>query len=205
MQYKTTKVNFSGPEFAPAQSGLQEPPKKQGGRGKFALSLFIGLVSLAAQATAAPVFYSITFAGESPLPTSGSFSYDATTQQFSSFLISWTGSTFDLTTSANFPFNFGGCDTPAADSADFFAALTGAACGSREWSGVRSNSQLVFALGVFPNPPSGNSFAVPSGTFSVTSSVPEPSSLAMLLTGAGLAVLGGVRRQKKQLIASRSQ
>jgi hypothetical protein len=42
--------------------------------------------------------------GPGPLPTSGSFTYDDSTNQFSSFQVVWEGNAFDLTASANSPF-----------------------------------------------------------------------------------------------------
>ncbi len=49
--------------------------------------------------------YTIHFSlvGGGPLPTSGSFVYDSTTNQFLSFTVQWNGLTYDLTSSANNP------------------------------------------------------------------------------------------------------
>jgi hypothetical protein len=56
--------------------------------------------------------YSIHFAGGNLEPTSGSFSLDATTDQFLSFTVNWDGLTYDflnsLATKANL-FSFGSC------------------------------------------------------------------------------------------------
>jgi len=44
--------------------------------------------------------YTINFTGTTPLPT-GSFTYDPDTKLFSNFLVTWNGTQFDLTSSAN--------------------------------------------------------------------------------------------------------
>jgi hypothetical protein len=50
----------------------------------------------------------ISFTGTGLLPTSGSFTYDNTTTQFTSFQVVWDGITFDLLSSANSPQIIGG-------------------------------------------------------------------------------------------------
>jgi hypothetical protein len=47
--------------------------------------------------------YKINFTGSGTLPTSGSFTYDPDTFTFSSFLVTWSDVTFDLTAGANAP------------------------------------------------------------------------------------------------------
>jgi hypothetical protein len=61
--------------------------------------VFIG----ALPALATPVLYTIDFSltQDGPLPTSGSFIYDASASAFTSFDVVWDGDTFDLTSAAN--------------------------------------------------------------------------------------------------------
>jgi hypothetical protein len=64
------------------------------------------------------VTYTINFTGTPPFPTAGSFTYDPDTQTFSSFVITWGGRNFDLTSSANNP------------------SLTGSPCGPLKGGGA---------------------------------------------------------------------
>jgi hypothetical protein len=45
--------------------------------------------------------YTLSFSGSPLLPSSGSFTYDPDTPHFTSFLVTWQGIIFDLTSSAN--------------------------------------------------------------------------------------------------------
>lgn len=47
--------------------------------------------------------YTINFTGTGTLPTAGMFTYDPDTTTFTSFLVTWHGVSFDLTSSANAP------------------------------------------------------------------------------------------------------
>jgi hypothetical protein len=164
----------------------------------------------AACAHAAPILYNIGFSGGSPNPTSGSFTYDASTTQFTSFVVTWDGATFDLTSAANAPAGNGGC---TATSAQFFSILTGgpgvcAGTNTIEWDGVVTNpSQASFEiadLGTGAGSPfatiavqvAGGShpLAQTSGAFLATAVAPEPPSI--LLTCGGIALLGLLRRAK---------
>ncbi len=80
---------------------------------------------------AAPVDYVINFTltGGSPLPTSGTFTYDSGGPGFTAFLVEWSGFTFDLAASANAPFIYAPADPipclgGATGHAASFLALT---------------------------------------------------------------------------------
>ena len=82
----------------------------------------MGLVGAAASATAAPILYNINFTGGTPNATD-SFLYDSAAalgSQFGNFNVSWSGFSFDLTSSANSP-TTGGTGCPSSPtSATFF-------------------------------------------------------------------------------------
>uniref|UniRef100_Q020Y6 Ice-binding protein C-terminal domain-containing protein n=1 Tax=Solibacter usitatus (strain Ellin6076) TaxID=234267 RepID=Q020Y6_SOLUE len=164
---------------------------------------------------AAPIQYSIAFNGGSPTPTAGSFTYDAVTTQFSSFLVDWHGATFDLTISANSPIGSNGC---SATAAQFFAVMTGGpgACAGTNTLGwlaaITSPGQGAFAIsdtGTGSGPPVvgiGNQTVSPalltvststSGSFLVTevTQAPEPSSLVLAV--GGIVLLGFTRRTRR--------
>src|SRR5215469_1023406 len=74
------------------------------------LLLSIGLLVMRSQA--AQTTYDIEFMTSfGTAPSSGSFTYDPSTG-FSAFIVQWDGVTFDLTSAANAPLQFGttGCD-----------------------------------------------------------------------------------------------
>lgn len=55
------------------------------------------------QARAESLRYNLIFAGGSPNPTAGSFTWDTTTKRFTSFKVEWNGVEIDLLRSANGP------------------------------------------------------------------------------------------------------
>jgi len=85
----------------------------------------------------APVNYTIHFnATSGTAPTSGSFTYDSVTEEFSNFLVEWEGRSFDLTSAANNPhmFRAPACLAGKTGPAATFKALRGcSAIGA--WSG----------------------------------------------------------------------
>lgn len=97
----------------------------------FIISLLTGLVGEVGTANASPITYIINFSGGSPNPTYGQFTYDsgaALGNQFSAFTVEWNALSFNLTASANNPFDiplggFGCTNVPT--SATFFALLNG--------------------------------------------------------------------------------
>jgi hypothetical protein len=147
--------------------------------------------------------YSIHFAGGNLQPTSGSFSLDATTDQFLSFTVNWDGLTFDfldsLATKANL-FSLGSC--PALSASIIVSYFVGeGTCTSPAvviWSGtwrsasntgfnfVLSNSQdngMTFTNGFgFTALPTGTPLVVDNtvGTATASLATPEPSYFVVL-------------------------
>src|ERR1700674_1217155 len=71
--------------------------------------------------------YAISFTGTGTLPTSGSFAYDTTTNQFTSFTAIWDGLTFDFTSSA---------------TQTNYVALTGAIPSPLTWTALCENGMV---------------------------------------------------------------
>ena len=163
--------------------------------------------------------YAITFTlnpGYTLLPASGSFTYDSTNPQFSNFLVSWAGVTFDLTAAANAPDVRGsGCTGEASTPSFGFAIISQSASGCSNpigyyWGAlVDGGGYAEFGFGLY-NANSGVTQDVfitivhafdsggPSatGNWSITPSstvtTPEPSALVLL--GIGIFALLGIRR-----------
>jgi hypothetical protein len=107
------------------------------------LALVFG--SLAQSALADPVTYDIHFtAYVGPLPTSGSFTWDG--QQFSDFLIMWSGVTYNFTgvaNDANFPPMSSSC--PSALRPQFsFELLTGQCGSDLRWDARKGSVPAVY-------------------------------------------------------------
>lgn len=70
---------------------------------RLSLAIFLSPLFCGLPVGATSVFWTINFTltSLSPLPTSGSFNYDASTSTFTGFVVVWDGDTFDLTASAN--------------------------------------------------------------------------------------------------------
>ncbi len=182
-----------------------------------AMAVFLSAGIFTPGATAASVTYSITFTStQGPAADTGTFSYDAGAApggQFSAFLVSWNGISFDLTSSANSP--DGAC---GASSAAAFALLSHSECAHPvtpyswtpvspypEWFAGRgsangfpdffsfdnqSANQDLTTFGDVHYPSSGTSQRA-QGTFTIAdTSAPEPKSLVLLLAGATLLVAG---------------
>ena len=170
------------------------------------------------------IVYTIHFTANSPgdlLPTAGSFTYDPDTHMFSSFFVMWDGVTLDLTSSANSPtvrtppgcvglltsgaasfaLLSGACDSPPAGEVTLWDAaasrvggpagldfLTGdQGCVTGSTCNVLLEVGHVAASGAADGPVSGQ------GSWSIVA-VPEPSSILLLLTVAGVALLRTPKR-----------
>ena len=185
------------------------------------LLLLVGIV--AGTATASAITYDINFTDGSPLPTSGSFNYDATTATFSAFTISWDGQTFDLTFSANAP-GIGGdpCGglTGAAATFGFLTDPTGQ-CGVLvygvnwyEYAPTSGSESFGFEGATIPEPVPANWIGIsatnlsvsPAGTsggWTTSVAAPEPSTAAMaLIAGAFLARRFLARRKIGRIFGS---
>jgi MYXO-CTERM domain-containing protein len=179
---------------------------------KCALAMVLGLMALATptKVKADGVDYTINFTttSGSPSPTSGSFTYDSTTDQFTNFIVDWDNLEFDLTASANAPANFGaptGCSGASLPGYGFLL-MSQAIMGCNvtyEWFGfavpniataefdffASASINSVDAI-ITDNPlPSGSAPVGASGDWSIAAvTTPEPSTAPPML--AGLGVLG---------------
>jgi hypothetical protein len=168
--------------------------------------------------------YVIHFTANSPgdlLPTAGSFTYDPDTHVFSSFFVTWDGVTLDITARANSPtvFTPPGCVGLLTGGAASFAFLSGA-CDSPPagevtlWNGAASRAggpagfnYLTGDQACVNNDPANckvfmsfgqaggaaDNRATGQGTWSIEP-VPEPSSILLMLTAAGAALLRTAKR-----------
>ncbi len=181
---------------------------------KFSLSLFMGLVVAATSATAAPVTYTINFTGNGLLPTFGQFTYNdmaAPGAAFSDFFVVWNGLTFGLTASANAPATLGDCTPPSAPAT--FSFLDGETpCtlnAPRIWTGIAA-STIDVAVFHLTSSVTGHSIDLirtwdpaygrsghGQGTFTISTPIPEPSTMSLALTGwVGAAFLSWKRRRR---------
>jgi hypothetical protein len=153
--------------------------------------------------------YTINFAGTGTLPTAGSFIYDQTSPQFSSFLVTWDAFTFDLTSPANTPqvlngslsscidgiagaeasFDLlsGDCQPPpSAHTTSWDAGILGGSPGSPVFRFVDQNNNPPFdGLRVETTLPMTTGTASGGGTWTITpvaAPVPEPSSAILMTT-----------------------
>lgn len=164
----------------------------------------------AAPAVAAPVYYVIDFTltSGSPLPASGSFSYDASTSTFASFVVLWDGDSFDLTAAANaspfLSFISQPCITTGAAGSgphEVFNLMTN--CPSAYWDAnlaavSPTDPSFLFDQGVVNTGPSyglevitpGQPIGPPTtaGGGFTTSVAPEPGTWALTLIGLGVAL-----------------
>lgn len=175
----------------------------------------VGVSSAYADSTTS---YKINFTATSgsPLPTSGAFVYDKTTDQFSSFTVVWNGLTFDLTSAANSPTirNSGPPCISGDTGAQATLALMTTCSSSGIWEGftpanVSRQSSFQFYDGSCVGVTCHDTFITDfestgaqtandaHGTYGYTVEVadtPEPGSLALL--GSGLFGLMGVTRNR---------
>jgi hypothetical protein len=168
------------------------------------LLILITLVAAGSIATASPITYDINFTTALGLaPTSGSFTYDASTTTFSNFSVVWDTISFsDFTIIANT--EGGSCGGSPSSAANAFLFLDTGCGGTRAWTAsVGPESPfLEFASFFFTGTegeidPDGFSIvssqplidAGGSFTISPATAVPEPASAGMFGLGfAGLLI-----------------
>jgi hypothetical protein len=187
----------------------------------------LGICALTAAALGTPVLmadaitYDINFTGTGILPTAGSFTYDAgATTPFSDLTVTWDGTTFDMTASANSPeiTPTVGCLSGATGAAASFALLDGACSPAptnftTQWFGAwdTATDTLNFSFNStnFFVPPrssiflegfGGTGLTTDFGTGSWTiSAVPEPSALIPLTLLCAFAL----RKRSRQATRTR--
>jgi MYXO-CTERM domain-containing protein len=171
--------------------------------------------------------YIINFTGSGPLPTAASFTYDPDTHTFSSFLVTWEGINFDLTSPASAPIltatvppclgtltgaaaSFallrGDCAQPAGDFVTLWTARIQPTpiFGFTTYDSNHPSDSFIRVI-QFANPQFGAGF-IGGGGWSLTQTAdpaPEPSSASLIAPALLLvALLARKRRRRWQLSGS---
>lgn len=158
--------------------------------------------------------------GGSPAP-SGSFTYNTTTNSFTTFTVSWAGILFDLTASVNAPSVNGTPTSPCTGSAtpaNIFQDLTNPSqCASVYWQAVYNSSisseefdifAYSVAQGQLPDlaahkDVSNSQLPTAIGNITGVSSVsPEPSMMYPLTLVCALTSIG-IKVRRKRMMAAR--
>ena len=181
---------------------------------------FLSFFLLTMTAVAAPIQYNISFSSVtgSVLPSSGSFTYDASIPQFSNFHVEVEGADINLTATANSPVIAAPCVVgDASTPRQGFAIVSGAtACPAQQlWflysSGFELFSSVTPFTGDFGSLDLSEVIGSPShvpvsgltgGFFTITSAAtaPEPSTIPLVLI-AFLLGLAAVYRRRRSVIA----
>jgi hypothetical protein len=174
------------------------------------IAIFLTLGSLSLHA--APILYTMSFTPSFGIaPSSGSFSYDASSlTPFAAFIVNWDGENFDFTSGANDVSGLlvsGTCNTAANNPTDFFNGINGGCAGAginfiqRAGAGVRlgtsptvPNLVQITILGL-PQLSEGR-----SASFTI-SAVPEPSTFGITIV---TLVSGLVLRHRRRPIFPRN-
>jgi hypothetical protein len=165
------------------------------------LLLSVGFLVMRSQA--AQITYNIGFTTSfGTAPSSGSFTYDPSTG-FSAFIVQWDGVTFNLTSAANAPLQFGstGCDSEGSTPQYGFIIMAQIATGcnvSYAWGAQSTPPSASFGFSLFDpttaedtiflDTNNGAILAFGGGTWRLTA-VPEPTTLGSALFGV-LSILG---------------
>ena len=159
------------------------------------------LSPVAAHATDVFTDYTMAFTqtSGSPAPTSGQFIYDDTLNTFTSFTVNWDSQVLDFAAAANGgPATSGTCNAgPGTGAQQTLNMLTGVdptGCSPIQQYGFIEGDNALGGSLSGPNEETIRTSSTPSpdfsiGTYSVTATAPEPSTLTML--AFGLAILGG--------------
>jgi len=181
---------------------------------------FLSFFFLTMTAVAAPIQYNISFSSVtgSVLPSSGSFTYDASIPQFSNFHVEVEGADINLTATANSPVIAAPCVVgDASTPRQGFAIVSGAtACPAQQlWflysSGFELFSSVTPFTGDFGSLDLSEVIGSPShvpvsgltgGFFTITSAAtaPEPSTIPLVLI-AFLLGLAAVYRRRRSVVA----
>jgi hypothetical protein len=167
------------------------------------LLLCVGFLVMKSQA--AQITYNIEFTTSfGTAPSSGSFTYDPSIG-FSAFIVQWDGVTFNLTSAANAPLQFGstGCDSEGSTPQYGFIIMAQIATGCNvtyAWGaqstppppnasfGFQLYDQTAAADEIFLATNNGSTVAFGGGTWRLTA-VPEPTTLGSALFGV-LSIFG---------------
>lgn len=182
---------------------------------KYSLVVAVVLVGLMVPGVvwADSVNYTIIFTTTAgPAPTSGSFTYDTTSNTFSDFIVQWGGQSYDVTDSANNPGvsvpTGTGCTGEASTGAYGFQLmnemLTGCTITSYQWSAYSSILMNFFeftasdttGVDVIGDPPAPIGVVEAYGTWTIEPT-PEPATTQLL--AAGLLGLLAVARFTSRL------
>lgn len=194
---------------------------------KFALAA-LGLLALVAAPAHADTITTFTISFPTtvgaPSPVSGSFTFDSTIPQFSNFLVSWDGVTFDLTAAANAPLTpplgspSTGCTGESSTPAYGFVLMSQTAAGCNgatvyAWRGDKNTGATTaeFRFGLLTAAPTGliTGFDAihacgPAGCLAPGPEdnahgtwliTPVPEPASALLFAAGLLALRSARRK----------
>jgi hypothetical protein len=187
-------------------------------------SIVAAIVLMNGSASAGPVLYTIHFSalpdfGTGPLPTAGSFIYDADAPQFTSFVVTWGGVDFDFTTVANTTTHrsYLPCMGTSTGTAAIFALMSDAcsplpgSADTRRWAATDTALSAVtfeysLSSGHFPplrvyGPAITPALEQVVGTWSLSedgpvAAVPDPGS-TLLLFGMGLTGLTTFRKWRR--------
>ena len=167
--------------------------------------LFVAVCVPAARADSyidGTISFTVT-AGNVAAPPTGTFIYDATTQSFTSFGVTWDGIAIDLSGSANAGLYFNGC---GGGLGNFIQDLLDQGCSYPffPWTAIVEPGETIFSMNS-PIGPAIFGFGLqgPSlgdtagGTYAGSVSAPAPGSIALTLSGMGL--LGLMLAMRKRL------
>jgi hypothetical protein len=192
--------------------------------GAIPILLTIGAIS----AMASTVSYTLDFTAYSSglTPSSGSFVYNTTTDEFTSFVVDWDGAVYNMTTEANAPASAGlapgdPCITASGAAATFQAFTTcDSAGGGLEWnalgnSGVEGLFEFFYknagGFGVPIFSLDTGDYVDPTAAVGLVSStlssgpppptVPEPSTMGVSALGCAFLFVLRSRRSTRKPIA----
>jgi hypothetical protein len=167
------------------------------------LAVLVGAIcSPAVMADTIDGTFSFTVSPGIELDPAASFVFDENTNQFTAFTVDWAGVGFDFTAAANSYSALSSCDGDDT----FFQILTSPSCSPGRWGALLGPFAANFQFSVPPDTIvqvnevlNGEGTVEESdGTYTVsttTVSTPEPSALALTLTGGGLLWLSAGMRK----------
>lgn len=208
------------PRLSSSQAEDKDTPMKNVTRFLGGMLLLAAISAVPASATL--ITYEIDFSaasiGSGPTPT-GTFTWNTSTDMFTSFMVSWNGHNFNLLSSANAPFVSptdpcsGATSNPGSPSDTFalFSSSPGCAGGSINTNTYWAATSSAFAIS--DNRVSSNDYLcidntasncaenfTAEGLISGITAIPEPSSWALALVGLGWVVRKRFVRLREPLL-----